>query len=1032
MPFPGTQQLPYQFSGGLNSIIQEFSLDSPNLQNADNVVFNIEGQLDKRTGLTALSETVVGSASLSAGAAITVFNQELIVMDGQYIYTRDVENDVWINRGVLFSTINGQVRVINTKIATQQNPDCTTLNNLQLYIWEDDRPRPVNTGAGIRYSLIDTETGAFIVQDQFVYPLGFCPKVIGVSETNSFNLYYQASNNALFLNTVSTTQPQVISPLTQIISDGVGVSNKMPYDVCLVNGTPQVAYASQTGIKVYVSPTESIQYADASDVICVAMCIGSNNGQWIAFSGEFAGDGGLGGTFVQNLKTTIITQIDTLFAVNISLIEDLVEGNLNITYEIAGTGGNPNYIKNAILSSTNQVSQIGSVLKVGLASKPFRVLNNLFVNTVFYSALQATYFTLCLNQNFSCVAKHSPQNGGNYRDNGIMAQCDAVDSSGMNFIFAGQRKGAFTSYQTSQAANLGCAGYSIDFSNTNCFNNVADSNNLHIVGGVPRIYDGVSCVEDNFNYFPELPDGYGADVVLENGQGNLTYNPLTTPNSYQWAVCYEWTDNFGQVQRSNPGFSNAFTTTEANQGALLTVPTLTLTDKINPRTPVIISIFRTQDSLPIFYKITDDDNPLVNDPTQDTLTYLDTFSDAEIAPNENLYTGSQLANISPPACSLISLYQNRLMINSTEDKNVVWFSQNKFEQDQYNTIPLDWNTSFVEGVDSRLGTGITTIGLLGNSLAIFKENSIFILTGDGPNALDTSGQFNDAQLLVSNVGCNNANSLCFITQTPTLPGGLVFQSSQGIYLLGIDNNLYPIGLPVTQYNYLTITSANLLPTTDMIVFTSLEGICLVYNYAFNTWTTWSTLPAVDATVWQDQLVIMTPNGQVMVQDGTRTIYEDTFNVSTVYPIITKITTPWLKMGGVSNMQGKMAVYNALLLGTLQAPHTLLVQTAYDYNSSIIESAIINSNLATNRWGSLPIWGSPGTWGMDNVFSNYQFEINFSHPRGTSGGGCQAIQMTFIDQNPQSNAGYSFNALNFEVLPLPGPFNLPTSNKIQSQ
>jgi hypothetical protein len=531
-------------------------------------------------------------------------------------------------------------------------------------------------------------------------------------------------------------------------------------------------------------------------------------------------------------------------------------------------------------------------------------------------------------------------------------------------------------------------------------------------------------VEDNFHYFPEeFTDGNSCAVALALG-GNLTYNPLTVPNSYQYLVVYEWTDNYGQVQRSGPGVAVTVVTTEVGQGAVIVIPTLTITDKVNARSPISISVYRTQDSLPIFYKITDDDDPLVNDTSTDFVTMFDDLSDIDIAANENLYTGSQLANSGPPACSLISLYQNRLFINTTEDQNVLWYSQNKFEQDQYNTLPLDWNTSFTEGVDSRLGNGITAIGLLDNSLAIFKETSIFLLQGDGPNSLDTSGQFNDAQLLVSDTGCNNPNSLVFITQTPKLPGGLLFKSDKGIYLLGRDTSLYYIGSPVEQYNYTTITSANLDAKHNQVIFTTLEGICLVYNYYFDAWTTWganttNNLPAASGTVWQNKLVILTSSGQVLVQDLSGSVYTDTFGVGISYPVQMTVTTPWVKL---SDLQGYMCVYNCLLLGTLQGPHILNVQVAYDYNPSIISSVDINSSVATNRWGSLPIWGSPGMWG-DDQFSNYQFQINFTSPHFR----CQAVQLTFTDVDPNPSAGFSMNGLVFEVLSLPGQMRLPAAN-----
>lgn len=1062
MAFQGTIQIPIAFSGGLNSKTAEFTLDQPNLQVAKNIVYNQIGQADKRTGFTAISNNIQGGGNISNGYTLTTFNDELILLDGTSMYSWQPEEKVWINRGAVLSTVNDQVRILNTKVATQSNPDCTSTNNLSMYLWEDNRTFPVQQN-GIRYSIINNITGTSVVSDQFLYFAGTRPKVI--TDGINFYAFYNASTDTILYNTIPVSRPSLVSSQFNVVTrngKSQTATAAIPYDACIFNGAPLVVYAGSGGITTNISVSGIL--SSNTSVNTIACCIDSFNHLWVAWSDNSNTYASVwswnGSAWIPIVAQTSINQFVNIVSVNIGIIEHTDKGAANITCEVAQTGNN-NYINNYVITSNGVSTFIGQQRSVGLASKPFKYNNNVFINTVWQSSFQATYFTQCLTQGaqfvtgtsqiqaannsalataFTIVSKHAPQNGGNYRTNSILSQADPLTTD--SFVFAGQRKGPFTSYQNAQTVNLGCAGYSVAFNSDNAFNNVSANNNLHVVGGVKKIYDGISCVEDNFHVYPE--DGYGNGCEITNSiqeppsadfpdgytsivsglSGALSYNALN-PTLYQWCVVYEWTDNFGQVQRSNSSGVISAYTSAVGQAVNLVGPTLRLTEKVASRSSVIISIYRTQANLPIFYKITDDNNPLVNDTTVDTWTFNDPFSDVDIAANENLYTGSQLGNISPPACSLISLYQQRLMINSTEDQGVIWFSQNKFEQDQYNTLALDWNTSFVEGVDSRFGNDITAIGLLDNSLAIFKETSIFILQGDGPNAFDTSGQFNDASLLVSDTGCNNQNSLVFITQTPSLPGGLLFKSAKGIYLLGRDESIYYIGAPVEAYNNLTITSANLLSQTNQVVFTTLEGTCLVYNYYFNAWTTWEGLPAVSACVWENQLCILTNEGAVMIQDITGTIFKDTYANGVVEPVALTVTTPWLKING--QQQGYMSVFNCLLLGTLQGPHTLQVQTAYDYNPSITSAVFINSNVATNRWGSNPVWGSLGQWGNGGAFSNYQFQINFNNPR------CQAIQLTISDvNNPTYSQALSLNGLVLECLQLPGGMRLPVSNLTGTQ
>jgi hypothetical protein len=1062
MPFPGTTNLPVVMSQGENNKVSAFSLDQPNLARANNVIYNKLGQIDKRTGLTAISPNILGGGVIFQGAAITTFEDQLIALDGTSLYSWQPQEQVWIDKGSAFSVINQQYKILNTKIATQSNPDVTTSDNISVYVWEDNRAYPVSA-QGIRYSVVDNETGAFIVSDRQIYGLGSRPKVI--TDGYDYFIFYNASNTNIFLTTIPCDRSNTItSQYIPIITDGYS-NNGIAYDATpKPGGGYLLTYSSINGVNLTDGTNNALLSLNA-DMNTIGTFLDDNNIFWVAYSDglttymsafPYIGGSSLVGVALFQDEVVINSATGTSFnAVNLCIGGNLDYGNVILCAEISSGTPNYNNYVNVFAVSNNpnivNISHIGQIRSVGLASKIFSNDGQIFVNTVNASNLQATYFTHCLTRpittgdfinnlsTFTIVSTHSPSNGGTYRTNTILSQCDLMTPE--QYLFAGQRKGAFTSYENAQTVNLGCAGYSVDFDNPNAFNNVTSNNDLHLVGGVKSIFDGVSVVEDNFFLFPELPDGYGCDIVLQTTNagakvfnsttGNLGWSALTDGYQYQWLAIYEWTENNTQVQRGGVSIANTAVTTGNDYGALLTVPTLRLTAKINARSPVSISIYRTQGNLPIFYKVTDDSNPIINDPTVDTITFFDGLSDADIAANENLYTGSQLSNTVPPSCSLISLYQNRLMINSTEDVNVLWYSQNKFDQSQYNTLPLDWNTSFVEGVDSRFNvkTGITAIGLLDNALAVFKESSIFLLTGDGPNALDTADQFNDAQLMVSTVGCTNQNSLCFITQTPNSPGGLLFQSKQGIYLLGRDQSITYIGSPVERFNNITITSANVMTKSNQVVFTSLEGICLVYNYFFNAWTVWDNLPCVSATVWQDQLVIMTNEGSVMIQDITNTIYVDTFANNNALNVQSTITTPWIKYNGSGNLQGRMCVYSALILGTLQAPHTLQIQVAYDYDESIRETVIINSNTAANRWGALPLWGNPGgIWG-NFQFSNYQFQMNLKYPRGFYGVGAEAIKLTITDLNPDGNAGYSLNGLQLEVQPVPGPYLVPVGNTI---
>lgn len=78
--------------------------------------------------------------------------------------------------------------------------------------------------------------------------------------------------------------------------------------------------------------------------------------------------------------------------------------------------------------------------------------------------------------------------------------------------------------------------------------NQSIANNLHISGGILSMYDGSSIVEHGFHQYPE-------NVYV----GPQAGGSLEVDSSYSYKVCYEWTDNQGQIHRSAPSTGNSKT-----------------------------------------------------------------------------------------------------------------------------------------------------------------------------------------------------------------------------------------------------------------------------------------------------------------------------------------------------------------------------------------------------------------------------------------------------------------------------------------
>jgi hypothetical protein len=1025
MAFAQIQTIPISFQGAIQGKIDPLQLQPPNLLTADNVTFNKLGVIEKRPGFQNVSR-LANSGSISNGAALSTLGNELLLFNGDNIYSYVSSQNSWINRGSAYSVINRTKIITRTKVANQYNPDATSVatdddgNGIEVYAYEDDR-------SGVRYAIVDSLSGAFIVPDTALDVNGFQPKTINVK--GQVYVVYAISTTSLGCKILNTQNPSVLPQPAAILCRDANGQTLIPYDATYFDNNLLFAYANQTGgivlsmgggaYNAFVT-IATATYTNANASI-ISLAVDSANNIWLTYVNA-GGINILRFTLVGNnfiLQQTATTLDASPYIVNVGACEDVLPGNLCVVYELQD-GSNNNFIRTFSLNQrgqTNINANIGHGNEqrgVGLASKPFRNGSNIFVNTVFVSPNQSTYFTLNVTENYAIVNKMNSQLGGGYRNNILLAQCDPYLATTSSYLFANQLKGLFTSFNGQTYTSLGVNATYIDFNASNAFLSITGSRNLHIVGGVEQIYDGNSVVEDNFNTYVEFQGTCGATVVPG---GNIA------TGTYFYQFVYEWTDNNGQRQQSQPSIPVSVTLT-ANSNVSFILPTCRLTAKALPRSPISIAAYRTTAvGANVYYKVTSDidiTKMILNNTLVDSVTWVDNSPDNAITANEDLYTASQVYNSAPPSCSLICNYNNRIMLSGMEDPNIVWFSQDKFELDNYNTIPIEFSALFTIGVDSTNDTSgpITAIAKINNTFVVFKEASIFIMAGNGPEPSGAASDFIAPTILTSDVGCVNPNSIEIVPQNQNNAGGIMFKSKKGIYLLDQNLQVSYIGAPAEDYNDYTITASELLTATNEIVFTTLEGTIIVYNYYFNYWYTWSGLSAVDACIWQDKLCILQQNGTVLIQNQDTYYDEDESGQRFVF---STITTPNLAFGG---MQGYFGCYNVHLYGTFLGNHVLQVGISYNNSGAIDESVSINGNLCYNQYGSDALFGDSSVFGGTlnqgvGDWVPYQFRINFSKPFA------QAIKLTITDSEMSSyNKGYSLSHMLFEVAVFPGAFPVP--------
>jgi hypothetical protein len=529
----------------------------------------------------------------------------------------------------------------------------------------------------------------------------------------------------------------------------------------------------------------------------------------------------------------------------------------------------------------------------------------------------------------------------------------------------------------------------------------------YLNGGFIWQYDGYSPVESGFHLFPANVTAATANNAKE----------IPDSGAYFYRVYYEWTNARGERERSTFGSEVRADLAAGEDEVTLTIPTLSFTGKRGDRRDVSIVVYRTEKNPTAdspFYRVsspdptsTSDNAYLANDPTVDTVTFVDGYrnlaSDTGTGPvlieQELDYKNSaELDNFPPESVSIITEGKDRIFMAGFEDQSEVRYSKQHFAGS-----PVEFNDSLKFTV-SEDGGPITALAIHNESLVIYKRDQIYTVTGAGPNNVGGGQSFSRPALITTNVGCVDQRSVV------RMPQGLMFKSVKGIYLLTQQLQVAYIGADVEAYNSQDIVSAELNSSDDEVIFLTSSGRTLVYNYLFGQWSTFTNYTGTDGAVWNDAYVFGRPDGQV--RRGSSTSWSD---VGAAYAL--RIETAWIKLRG---LQGFQRCRRASILGEWMSAHKLRMGVAYDYEDvrrNIILDPVA-SNIAITHFGDPSgDFGDGGPFGSGTVAPDmestvYQFRAHLPRQK------CQAVKFFFEDRpassGVQSEQGYELTELMLEV------------------
>ena len=979
------QPLDISFAQGLDQKTDPFRVQAGKFLSLTNSVFTKGGLLTKRNGFKPV--TTIPNVS-----TITTFNTNLVGI-GQNLQAYSPDSGTLVNAGKIQPMTLSVTPIVRSATSQTTVDVAISQNGLACVTWLDQNGNSY-------YQVVDSNTGAVIVPSVQLRSTATMSRVFSLGDY--FIVTYLATvsgSPALQYVAVPMFNPSSPGPATTITATVPNIS--AAYDGWVGNDVLYLAWDRAATIGVaFMLPSLAVSTplsisgntanlisvtVDTSTTNVVVYVTWWNSGSSSVFTTAYNAN-------LDSIPLLGVTTVDTSVTVNELATSAVggVLGTLTVFYEIANTytytpNTKTDYIKLNTVTFSGTVGTPKIILRgVGLASKAQYVASTMstYVIATYGQQYQPTYFLI--DQSGNVVAKLAYSNGSGYEINQILPQLIINGNTlSCGYLFRDLIAPVNTQGVVNPAgltpSPLGVYSQTginlVNFELGTTVNTAEMGQNLNISGGIMWAYDGKQVTEQLFHVWPE-----DITAVWSDSGGSMAAQPdgMTNTDAYYYQVTYEWTDAQGNIQRSAPSVPVPVTTTDSGSSGSVTLNIPTLRQTYKTTNKVRIVIYRWSVGQQTYYQVTSVTNPLLNDPTVDSVTYVDTQSDSSIIGNLIIYTnGGVIENIAPPACTALTLFDDRLWLVDAEDRNLLWFSKQLIE-----AVPVEMSDLLTVFIAPTIGASGSTgpifaIQPMDDKLVIFKKDAMYYINGTGPDNTGANNQYSEPIFITSVVGSVNPQSLVL------MPNGIMFQSDKGIWLLGRDLSTNYIGAPVENFNTANVTSAQAIPATNQVRFTLDNNYALMYDYYFQQWSSFYLINAVSSTLYNSLHTYVTPQGLVLQETPGQYLDNTT-------AVLMSFTTAWINLAGV---QGFERFYFANLLGTYYTPFTLNVQFAYNYNSSPTQAIQVTPTNYTGDWGSEALWGSGAAWGADSDPTDEETANIFSARLFPTTQKCQSFQLT---------------------------------------
>jgi len=1043
------QPIALPFNQGVDTKSDAKALQPPKLAVLENGEFTERGSIRKRRGARKLGHDVVdtgtgtteihGNPSSSGGSAgsgaaspdslggrmLATRADELLLADGVRLFSYSAPHDGWIDKGQ-FESVVVDHQVVAKVPYDQRLADYAEVGGIGVYAWE---------GAGVFAAVVDAETGAVLIAARRLSSSGIRPRVVAVNgflhvlwaETAITTIKTLPISPANLQATMSgaaknlVTDLSAANPLFDVAPHGERAA--FAYMTTAAN-TLAVAFMSGAGAVLGIPPPRTFS---GTAEYAVALAVEPTSGEVVVCWSRSAG-GAPAGPYAASFSSDLAAMLTPTNVENLDLVANLAIGwslpgisqvsgaaevwRALVYYEVEAASKADYRLRRFSVGKTTAGNvEIGSgptadLRHAALASKAFRQGDFVYVNIVHDSPLQTTYFTM--RQDGAVVARMLPgvAGGVTYRRGHLPAMTDR--GAGV-WRSTGLYKLRLESPGDDVFTEKGIQRITLDFASERSYRRAEVGATLYIAGGLLHQYDGEGIVESGFHLFVE-----GLVGASETNGAGTGLNPGATANQkHTYSVYPEWTNARGERELGTLAALLTVTVTNAAHNAIrVTIRTLSITAKKSPRPELGFAVYRTEkDPGPGAprYRVSSVDPAAVdpngwvtNDPTVDTIDFIDKMPDSSILSKELDYQNSgELDHVAPPAAPLVASGKDRVFVAGAGQAPCRIYPSKLRSPGQ----ALAFSDALAFDVDEA-GGGITGLAVMNELLIVFKRRGIYALSGDGPSNLG-SGAWARPQMITADTGCDNPRSIVMV------PGGLMFQSEKGIYLLTQALGLEYVGADVEAYNADRVTAALVVADRNQVLFVTDAGRTLCFDYLFRQWAVW-TFGAADACVWKGQYAYALASGQVRAE--TVGFFKDG---GALYAM--KLETAWIRP---DQLQRRIRVRRAHILGDYHSAHRLQVDIAFDYGPFVYRrtwdpatglSQVVYGGDA--YYGAEPVYGGRG----DGV---YQFRFRLPRQK------VSAVKFAFTDiPSAEPGESYELTELALEVGLKEGLAKLPSAKTL---